>query len=404
MLKPTSHEAATITAFGQRKLVPRACIADGKRHIRDFLRAALDELGFVTCECDGPATMKAVLMDHRSDLLVIGLSAGGIAAVEMLEQLASVPFAGHVLVFGPGASPMVTAVLAMGEQLGLAMLPLLPTPFADEDLRRSVAALLPQEAPAAPPVDVAEAIHANWLELWYQPKIELRSLTLVGAEALVRMRHPNWGIVPPASFLPDAADPHFGTLSEFVMTRAIEDWRYFVTEYGHVEISINLPAIFFQDPEAIKKLARLMPDHPAFEGLIVEINGSELVRNPALAKQAARQLQTILNIAMAIDDLGAEWPLLLEIGDFPFVEIKVDRSFIAGCADDRLKQSVCRRILELADGLGARTVAEGVETRADFVTARELGFDLIQGFFFAKPMEPQKFARRVLGKPVMVPA
>ncbi len=217
------------------------------------------------------------------------------------------------------------------------------------------------------------------------------------------MHHPNWGIVPPASFLPNAADPHFGTLPEFVMTRAIEDWRYFITEYGHVEISINLPAIFFQDPEAIKKLARQMPDHPAFEGLIVEINGGELVRNPALAKQAARQLQ-ILNIAMAIDDLGAQWPLLLEIGDFPFAEIKVDRNFIAGCADDRLKQSVCRRILELADGLGARTVAEGVETRADFVTARELGFDLIQGFFFAKPMEPQKFARRVLGKPVMVPA
>ncbi len=107
---------------------------------------------------------------------------------------------------------------------------------------------------------------------------------------------------------------------------------------------------------------------------------------------------------MAIDDLEEEWPLLLEIGDFPFAETKFDRNFIAGCADDRLKQSVCRRILELADTLGARTVAEGVETRADFVTARELGLDLIQGFFFAKPMEPQNVARRVLGKPVMVPA
>jgi EAL domain-containing protein (putative c-di-GMP-specific phosphodiesterase class I) len=61
---------------------------------------------------------------------------------------------------------------------------------------------------------------------------------------------------------------------------------------------------------------------------------------------------------------------------------------------------VCRRILELADGFGARTVAEGVETRADFLTARELGFDLIQGFFFAKPMLPDKFAKRILGKSV----
>jgi EAL domain-containing protein len=105
----------------------------------------------------------------------------------------------------------------------------------------------------------------------------------------------------------------------------------------------------------------------------------------------------------AVEMLEQLASLLLEIGDFPFAEIKVDRQFVAGCADDRLKQSVCRRILELADSLGARTVAEGVETRADFVAARELGFDLIQGFFFAKPMEPQKFARRVLGKPITVP-
>jgi EAL domain-containing protein (putative c-di-GMP-specific phosphodiesterase class I) len=105
---------------------------------------------------------------------------------------------------------------------------------------------------------------------------------------------------------------------------------------------------------------------------------------------------------VAIDDLGAEWPLLLEFDDFPYVEMKVDRAFIAGIADDRLKQATCRSIVDLADRFGARTVAEGVETRAEFLTARELGFDLIQGFFFAKPMEPQKFARRVLGRPMTV--
>jgi EAL domain-containing protein (putative c-di-GMP-specific phosphodiesterase class I) len=403
MYKQKLNEAGAITTFGQRKIAPRACIADSKPHIRNFLREALDELGFITCECGEPAGVRSVLMEHRPDLLILGLSAGGIAAIEILEQLESLQFGGHVLVFGQSASPMVTAILALGAQRGLVMLPLLPTPFSDNDLRNRIAALLPEEAPPSAPIDVAEAVHVNWLELWYQPKIEVRSLTLVGAEALVRMRHPSWGIVPPASFLPDEADPHFGALSEFVMARAVKDWRYFVTEYGHVEIAVNLPVTFFLDPEAIRKLAYQMPDHPAFEGLIVEINGSELVRHPALAKQAARQLQ-IHNIAVAIDDIGLEWPLLLEIGDFPFAEIKVDRSLVTGCADDRLKQSACRRILELADSFGARTVAEGVETRADFVTARELGFDLIQGFYFAKPMEPQKFARRVLGKPVAVPS
>lgn len=403
MHKHKRYDATAIATFGQRKIVPRACVADGKPHIRNFLREALDTLGFITGECDEPANLKSVMTEPRPDLLVLGLSAGGIAASRMLEELKSLQFAGQILVFGPLASPMVTAILSIGAQLGLAMLPLLPTPFSDNDLRDRVAALLPEEAPPSAPVDVAEAIHANWLELWYQPKIEVRSLKLVGAEALVRMRHPTWGIVPPACFLPDEADPHFGALSTFVVARAINDWRYFVNAYGHVEIAVNLPVTFFQHPEATKMLADRMPAHPAFEGLIIEMNGSELVRNPTLAKQAARQLQ-IHNIAVAIDDLGAEWPSLMELSDFPIAEIKVDRSFVSGCADDRLKQSACRRILELADGFGARTVAEGVETRADFVAARELGFDLIQGFFFAKPMEPQKFARRILGRPVTVPS
>jgi EAL domain-containing protein (putative c-di-GMP-specific phosphodiesterase class I) len=332
-------------------------------------------------------------------LFVLGLSGGGIAANEVLEALYRINFSGKVLLFGPRASLMVSALQDVGGTLGLNMLPLLPTPFSDDDLRNRVRGLLPIELPPSPPVDVAEALHADWLELWYQPKIEARTLSMAGAEALVRMRHPTWGVVPPACFLPNVADPHFETLSDFVVSRAMQDWQTFVTEYGHIEIAVNLPVAFLNHPAAVENLARQMPNHPAFAGLIVEIDGSEIIRNLSLAKSVAQRLRA-LNIGVAIDDLGTDWPALMELDNFPFVEIKVDRNFISGFADDRLKQVVCRRILELADGFGARTVAEGIETRADFLTARELGFDLIQGFFFAKPMLPDKFARRVLGKSV----
>ena len=361
-----TEDANVPVTFGRRKVAPRACVADGKSHIRNFLREQLDELGFITCDCEQVDNLRAVLLDQQPDLFVLGLSAGGIAANGMLEALQVMNFGGKVLVFGPSTSPMVTAIVAIGGELGLDMLPLLPTPINDNELRNHIAPLLPIEAPPNPPVDVAEAIHAGWLELWYQPKVEIRSLTMSGAEALVRMRHPTWGIIPPAYFIPDESDPHFAALSAFVISRAIKDWRYFVTEAGHVEIAVNLPITFFQHPGAIDTLARQMPNHPAFEGLIVEINASDLIHHLPLAKSVARQLR-LHNIGVSLDDVGAEWPLLMEIDDFPFVEIKVDRAFVSGCANDRLKQSTCRRILGLADGFGARTVAEGVETRADFV-------------------------------------
>src|SRR5207237_3824753 len=115
-----------------------------------------------------------------------------------------------------------------------------------------------------------------------------------------------------------------------------------------------------------------------------------VVHNVEFLKAAAKQFR-FSNIAISIDDLGTEWPSLVGLHDFPFVEIKVDQSFIHGCADDRLKQTNCRQILDLADGFGVRTVAEGVETRADFFTVREMGFDVVQGFLFAKPMTARKF-------------
>jgi EAL domain-containing protein (putative c-di-GMP-specific phosphodiesterase class I) len=76
---------------------------------------------------------------------------------------------------------------------------------------------------------------------------------------------------------------------------------------------------------------------------------------------------------------------------------------VTGCANDRLKQMVCRRILDLADGYGARTVAEGVETQADFLTVREMGFHKAQGFYLGKPASVKKFARSTLGRHVSLP-
>ncbi len=396
MCNQLPEETIRLASFGRRKVAPRVCVADAKQHIRKFLGEALEELGFITCECTEVGELRVVLDGQLTpDLVVVGLSEGGIEAAAILEALVAGAFDGKVLLLGPRDSLMVAAVQELGEQRGLAMLPALATPFDSAGLRNSVATLLPIEAPPNPVIDVAEALSEGWVELWYQPKFNTRTLQLCGAEALIRIRHPTWGIVAPAYFLPDKGDPYFRVLSDFVIGRAIDDWRNFITQCGRIEIAINLPITFFQGPQSVASLCRQMPDHPAFEGLIIEIDAADVIRNLDLAKGVAKQLR-FSNIAISIDDLGSEWPSLLGLDDFPFVEIKVDRQFIAGCADDRLKQTVCRQILDLADGFGARTVAEGVETRADFFTVREMDFDQVQGFLFAKPMTAQKFALTTL--------
>ncbi|MFL6836289.1 MAG: EAL domain-containing protein [Bradyrhizobium sp.] len=372
--------------------MPRACVADSKKHLRTFLADALEDLGFITSECAHASELAGALDAQQPDLVVLGVSVNGIEVGKILEVLVRKDFSGKVLVIGQPDSIMVKAVRQIGEEYGIAMLPSLPTPFSAGTLRACVATLLPAEPAPSPAVDVAEALKAGWLELWYQQKINTRTLVPSGAEALVRMRHPAWGVVPPAYFIPDNHDPHFRALSEFVIGRAIDDWRYLLEQQGPVDLSINLPVALLSDGRAVRDLCRGMPDHPAFGGLIIEINSTDVIDNLDLVIDVARQVR-LHNIAIAIDNVGAEWPSLMELRSFPFVELKVDHQFVTGCADDRLKQTMCRRIVELAQSNGARALAQGVETRADFLGAHGMGFDLVQGYLFGKPLGVKKFAR-----------
>lgn len=386
--------------FGRRKVTPRACVVDGKRHLRAFLGEVLEDLGFVTSECGEADALRTILGSELPDLVLLGIAVDGIEPGRILETLVREEFSGKVLAVGAPESIVMKAVQQVGEEFGLAMLPPLTTPFTAETLRDRVATLLPEEPAPSPAVHVGEALHAGWLELWYQPKIDARTLIRCGAEALVRMRHPTWGVVPPAYFIPEPDDPHFRALSEFVIERALQDWHYLLERQTPVNLSINLPASFLSEPQAVRDLCRRMPTHPAFRGLTVEIGSDEIIEALDTLSAVAREVR-FHNIGLSVDNVGANWPALMGLEKFPFIKLKADRQFVTGCGNDRLKRTVCRHIVELAQGYGVRTVAEGIETRADLIAANELGFDLVQGYLFGKPMPLKKFARTSLTRTVM---
>ena len=136
-------------------------------------------------------------------------------------------------------------------------------------------------------------------------------------------------------------------LSQFVIARALADWRYFLAEQRPLDLSINLPISFFDDPKSFDYLCRQLPDDPAFEGLILEVDGSEITRDLSAARDFARQAR-LRKIAISVDRLGGEWATLLQLRDFPFVEIKVEPELVAGCAHDRAKRTLCRHVIDTA--------------------------------------------------------
>jgi len=138
-----SIDTAPLCEFGRRRVRPSVVIADDKPHIRGFVREALEDMGFVVTESDRDWLIN-LAAGRKFDLVMLGLSAGGIAGSEVLQSLAANGFDGHVMIFAPPEMPMVGALLDLGAQLELSMLPLLPTPFSDGTLRQAVSRLLPR--------------------------------------------------------------------------------------------------------------------------------------------------------------------------------------------------------------------------------------------------------------------
>jgi EAL domain-containing protein (putative c-di-GMP-specific phosphodiesterase class I) len=137
-----------------------------------------------------------------------------------------------------------------------------------------------------------------------------------------------------------------------------------------------------------------LPDHAPLARLFVEITAADVRRDHALVRAAARQLDQY-NVGISIDDVMAEisW---IDVADFPIAELQVDGMFVNGCAHDLAKRKACEMALDISRRLGARAVAKNLENTADCRVVCKMGFDVAQGFLFAKPMEAHRFARTML--------
>ncbi|HKS87566.1 MAG TPA: EAL domain-containing protein [Pseudolabrys sp.] len=234
----------------------------------------------------------------------------------------------------------------------------------------------------------------DWMELWYQPKIELRTTHLVGAEALVRARHPTRGIIPPALFLPDANEEDMHELTERVILTALGDWEDFA-DYGvPMKLAVNVPVSALISLPIPRMLREARPRAANWPGLILEVTEDQIINDLDLANEVAASLQE-LKCELAVDDFGAGYSSLVRLTQLPFSELKIDRSYVANCNEDYFNASLCETIVELGRRFGLRTVAEGIETTHESHKLQAIGCQIGQGYLFAKPMPKSEFAARL---------
>jgi len=241
--------------------------------------------------------------------------------------------------------------------------------------------------------ELRQAIENKEFVLYFQPQIDLESLQIVGAEALIRWEHPERGCLSPFHFLPIAERTGLIVpIGSWVIQATCEHRaRWNAMGLPPFPVSLNVSAEQFASGQVAEQLWRSL-DTLGLRGaeILCEVTETSMIRKAA---ETSRQLDEIrqLGACVALDDFGTGYSSLTTLSEFSIDVIKIDRSFVSGITTDAKKLSIVAGIVALAESLGLDTVAEGIETEEELALARDLGCAKGQGYLFAKPLAPDDF-------------
>ena len=379
--------------------LPVSYIVDEDPRICHFLSLILHGQGVRTEEySDGRSFLRAVER-HPGELVFLNIGRDSAEAMQLIETLGKQGYFGFVQLMSDRGSAVLEHAKRCAEQHKLIALPILTKPFQTEAIINilqtlklgDASPLKPGEAPPiAARLGLAEALAKNWIEYWYQPKIDLRQKQLIGAEAFVRARRPNYGAMPPAAFMSDASESDLVSLAEHSLISALKAGSRFS------DVGVNLRLAVNMSMNALVQLPVLdiVRSHRAkldkWPGLIIDITEQQIVTDPELASDIAKRLMH-LNVQLAIDDFGRGYSSLTRLKELPFAELKLDRVFVTNCGVDKTLAPICRTVIDLAHNFGSKAVAVGIEKATEAVALVSMGCDYGQGFLLGQPMLEDRF-------------
>ena len=242
------------------------------------------------------------------------------------------------------------------------------------------------------------AIEREELRLFYQPKVDLASGIVIGAEALVRWQHPVRGLVPPGEFIPLAEENGLVVpLGNWVFREACRQSRAWHSAGCHVpRISVNVSSHQFRQGNLAALLGRILADAGADpQHLTLELTEGVIMDNAEANLAALRKLKE-MGMKLSIDDFGTGYSSLSYLNKFPLDELKIDRSFVMEIKGPGERSAIITAIIAMAHSLGLRVVAEGVETEPQRAYLAAEGCDEYQGYFKSKPVPAAEFEKLFL--------
>lgn len=372
-------------------------VLDDEPFMLKLLGYMLNNLGFsqvTTCDSGRGALESIDCPGSTPDLILLDLNMPEMDGIEFVRHLFERSYAGSLILVSGEDERMRQTAEKLVRAHKISILGHLHKPLKPEDL----SALLAKWAPvylsgclAAKKTYSADEVHAaivnSELVNYYQPKVDVASGKVVGVESLVRWRHPQDGLVCPDQFIGVAEE--YGLIDDLtraVIREAFDQAKAWLNDGLHLRVAINismdnLAKLEFADyVTAAAFAAEIAPGN-----IVLEVTESQLMKDLSAPLEILTRLR-LKRFGLSIDDFGTGHSSLSQLRDIPFDELKVDQGFVHGAASNDTLRAIYGASLGLAQQLGMKTVAEGVEDRADWDFLRSTDCDLAQGYFIAKPM------------------
>lgn len=239
---------------------------------------------------------------------------------------------------------------------------------------------------------VQDALADGQFHVYYQPMIDTESGACIGAESLLRWHHPQLGTLLPDTFIGPAEESGFIVeLTKWLMRRIVADVAVLLRENPEFHISLNLSPQHFEDPRLLADIKALFGPHIAPAQIVFEVTEHQLIMNEDTKALAVLQNMRAMGTRIAIDDFGSGYSSLRYLSRFPFDYLKIDKAFIDAIGTESVTAGLVDTIVQMANQLKLKTIAEGVETPAQLAYLRQLKVDYVQGWLFSKALPADQF-------------
>jgi len=339
-----------------------------------------------------------VLQENEVDVVLVDLEMPVMDGVELIREIALKSVASNIIILSAKDPILIASVGTMAEADGLHVLGTFQKPLLPDVLECSLlrflhdkrAALQEPQSPVnleVTAVELSQALINGEVTLAFQPKLTVNGLLLKGVEALARWRHPQKGMISPGVFIA-LAERHgmIDSLTRHLLKHAFQHKKIW-QQYGlRFHLAFNLSPLSLADVDIVDWITDLAQTYSiAPSDVTLEITENALLGELASAIRTLARLR-LKGFHIAIDDYGTGFANAQQLSRVPATELKIDRSLVHRAAARPQQHTILASTVELAKNLNLTTVAEGVETEEDYKILVDLGVDLVQGFYFSKPL------------------